>query len=344
MNNPGKKIVLAITMALAISSFAQATTSERAAGNASNSHNSVEKSIAEADSTISAVSRYKKSYAMIHGKRMAYVEVGTGDPIVFLHGNPTSSYLWRNVMPHLEGKGRLIAPDLIGMGDSEKLSNGGPDSYRFVEHKKYLYALLDHLGVEENVTLVIHDWGSALGFHWAHQNPESVKGIAFMEAILAPIPSWNAFPEKTRKKFQALRSPVGEKLVLQNNLFIEKMLPSAILRDITDEEMAEYRRPYVNAGEDRRPTLTFPREVPVAGEPADVHNIVQGYSNWLSNTNTPKLFITGEPGRLNRGPIRDKVRSWPNVSEKAVKGLHFLQEDSPNEIGRAVAEWHATLK
>ena len=289
--------------------------------------------------TDSKTLNYKKKYKTIHGKRMAYIDEGKGDPIVFLHGNPTSSYLWRNVMPYLEGKGRLIAPDLIGMGDSEKLDNSGPHSYTYVEHRKYLFSLLESLGVTSNVTLVIHDWGSGLGFHWAHQNPDAIKGIAFMEAIVAPIPSWDTFSESAREAFQGFRSAAGEQMVLNDNIFVEQLLPGSILRDLTEAEMAEYRRPFLEPGEDRRPTLTWPRQVPIAGEPADVVQIVTDYSHWLSQSNIPKLFVNAEPGVLIAGEVRDLVRSWPNVTEVTVPGLHFIQEDSPDLIGEAIASW-----
>lgn len=287
--------------------------------------------------------RDKKKFQTVHGKQMAYIEEGEGDPIVFLHGNPTSSYLWRNIMPHLAGKGRLIAPDLIGMGDSEKLDKSGPDSYSFVEQRKYLFTLLEQLGVKENVTLVIHDWGSGLGFHWAHQNPDMVKGIAFMEAIVAPIPSWDAFPEASRAIFEGFRSTAGEDMVLEKNLFVEGVLPGSILRKLSDDEMNEYRRPFANAGEDRRPTLTWPRQVPIAGEPKDVVEIVGSYSAWLAETGIPKLFVNADPGALIAGPVRDLVRSWPNLTEVTVAGSHFIQEDSPDEIGKAILDWHRTL-
>ena len=288
-------------------------------------------------------SRYTKHYTTIHGKRMAYIDEGEGDPIVFLHGNPTSSFLWRNIMPHLEGRGRLIAPDLIGMGDSEKLEDSGADRYTYVEHRKYLFALLEELGVNANVTLVIHDWGSGLGFHWAHQNPGAVKGIAFMEAIVAPMTSWDMFPAGFVELFQGFRSPAGEQMVLNDNLFIEVVLPNAILRDLTETEMAEYRRPFMEAGEDRRPTLTWPRQLPIAGEPEDVVAIVSEYSQWLSGSGIPKLFINAEPGALVVGEVRDLVRSWPNLSEITVPGIHFVQEDSPDQIGEAIQAWHAQL-
>ncbi len=292
---------------------------------------------------MSATFRDRKKFATVHGKQMAYIEEGEGDPIVFLHGNPTSSYLWRNIMPYLAGKGRLIAPDLIGMGDSEKLDDSGPGSYSYVEQRKYLFALLEQLGVSRNVTLVIHDWGSGLGFHWAHTHPDAVRGIAFMEAIVAPLPSWELFPASSRSLFQAFRSPAGEDLVLNNNIFVEKVLPASILRELSDEEMTEYRRPFAKAGEDRRPTLTWPQQIPVAGEPADVFDIVSAYSRWLTETTIPKLFINAEPGVLISGGVRDFVRSWPNITETTVPGLHFIQEDSPEQIGEALRDWHANL-
>jgi len=288
--------------------------------------------------TDSKTLKYKKQYTTIQGKRMAYIDEGTGDPIVFLHGNPTSSYLWRNVMPHLEGKGRLIAPDLIGMGDSEKLDNSGPNSYKYVEHRKYLFGL-ESLGITSNVTFVIHDWGSGLGFHWAHQNQDAIKGIAFMEAIVAPIPSLDIFPEGSREIFQAFRSEAGEQIVLNDNIFVERVLPRSILRDLTEAEMAEYRRPFLEPGEDRRPTLTWPRQIPIAGEPVDVDQIVADYSQWLSHSDIPKLFVNAEPGVLITGEVEDLVRSWPNITEVTVPGLHFIQEDSPDLIGEAIASW-----
>lgn len=288
-------------------------------------------------------SRYNKKYATVHGRRMAYIEEGEGDPIVFLHGNPTSSFLWRNIMPYLEGKGRLIAPDLIGMGDSEKLEGSDAQSYTYIEHRKYLFALLDALEIRSNVTLVLHDWGSGLGFNWAQQHPEAVKGIAFMEAIVAPMPSWDSFPQGLVEMFQGFRSPAGEGMVLQDNMFVELVLPNAILRDLTEDEMAEYRRPFVEAGEDRRPTLTWPRQLPIAGEPAEVIDIVDDYGRWLAQTDIPKLFVNAEPGALVVGEIRELVRSWPNITEVTVPGIHFIQEDSPEQIGQAIASWFACL-
>jgi haloalkane dehalogenase len=273
---------------------------------------------------------------------MAYVERGAGDPIVFLHGNPTSSYLWRNVIPYLEDQGRCIAPDLIGMGDSDKLEDPGPGRYRFVEHREYLDALLEELGVRENVTFVTHDWGSALGFDWANRHRDSVAGIAYMEALVTPL-AWDDWPKLVRPVFQALRSPEGEKLILDQNAFVEQILPASLLRRLTDEEMAVYRRPFEGAGEDRRPTLTWPREIPFDGEPPDVAEIMRRYAAWLRESDVPKLFVNAEPGAILRGRPCELCRSWPNQTEVTVKVIHFVQEDSPDEIGRAIAEWRRRL-
>jgi haloalkane dehalogenase len=282
--------------------------------------------------------KYTKKTTQVLGKTMAYVDEGEGDPIVFLHGNPTSSFLWRNVMPHLEGRGRLIAPDLIGMGDSEKLDDPGPDSYRFVEHRKYIDALLEQIGVTDNVTWVIHDWGSALGFDWANRHRDKVKGIAYMEAVLLPI-TWDDWPEAGRSIFQGFRSPEGEAMILEQNLFIEAVLPTSILRKFDDDEMNEYRRPFAEAGEDRRPTLTWPRQIPIEGEPQDVVEIVKASGAWLKDCDVPKLFINAEPGAILIGKAREFARSWANQTEVTVAGVHFVQEDSPDEIGQAIAEW-----
>ena len=293
---------------------------------------------------ISATSKYQKQRRQVLGREMAYVETGQGDPIVFLHGNPTSSYLWRNVIPHLEPLGRCIAPDLIGMGDSDKLPDGGPGSYRFVEQRRYLDALLEALDVRERVTLVVHDWGSGLGFDWANRHREAVKGIAYMEAIVGPQ-GWDHWDiMKMRPFLEALRSDAGEAMVLQDNFFIEKILPGAILRTLSTEEMAEYRRPFAEPGEGRRPTLTFPREIPIEGKPADVAEIVSAYGAWLATSNVPKLFLKAEPGALLSGGANlATARSWPAQTEVTIKGIHFVQEDSPDEIGRAIAKWIAAL-
>jgi haloalkane dehalogenase len=282
-------------------------------------------------------------YRDIAGKKMAYVDEGHGDAIVFAHGNPTSSYLWRNVMPHMEGLGRLVACDLIGMGGSEKLSQSGPDRYHYAEQREYLFALWDDLELGDNVVLVLHDWGSALGFDWANQHRERVRGIAYMEALGTPI-QWADFPDDGRAAFQALRSPAGDEMVLADNMFVERLLPSAVLRDLSEEEMAHYRAPYLNPGEDRRPTLSWPRNLPIEREPANVISVVEDYASWLAGSEVPKLFVNAEPGSILTGPQRDFARTWPTQREITVPGLHFVQEDSPDEIGRAVAEFVRGLR
>lgn len=279
-----------------------------------------------------------KNHAIINGVEMAWHEQGEGDTIVLLHGNPTSSYLWRDVIPHIADLGRCIAPDLVGHGDSAKLSDQGPGTYRFVDHREYLDALLDHLEIGDKVTLVIHDWGSALGFDWANRHQDRVAGIVYMEAIVRPIPSWQDWPEAARGVFQGFRSEAGETMVIDKNVFVERVLPGSILRELSDEEMREYRRPFTVAA-DRRPTLTWPREIPIEGEPADVTEIVGNYAEWLATSEVPKLFINAEPGAILIGPQREFCRSWPNQTEVTVVGNHFLQEDSPEDIGRAIASW-----
>jgi len=291
---------------------------------------------------ISTAEHPKKSVE-VHGRKMTYVEMGEGDPIVFLHGNPTSSYLWRNVMPHAKGLGRCIAPDLIGMGDSEKLPDTGPDRYRFVEHRQYLDGLLEALGVTRNVIFVIHDWGSALGFDWANRHREAMQGIAYMEGIVRPV-LWEEWNEASRPVFEGFRSPAGEKMVLEKNIFVEKVLPGSVLRGLTDAEMAVYRRPFREAGEDRRPTLTWPRQIPISGEPADVVAIVQDYSDWMAGNEMPKLFVNAEPGAILTGAVREFCRGWKNQTEVTVKGSHFIQEDSPDEIGGAIADWVSGIR
>lgn len=279
-----------------------------------------------------------KKFITVNGKRMAYAEMGTGDPIVFQHGNPTSSYLWRNIMRPLAERGRCVAVDLIGMGDSEKLDNPGPASYRYAEHRDYLYAAWDQLGITNNVTLVIHDWGSALGFEWAMRNPERVKAIVYMEAIVRPM-SWDEWPEAIRPLFAGFRSDAGETMVLEKNVFVDRVLPGSVLRGLTDAEMDVYRRPFKTAGEDRRPTLTWPRQIPLDGEPADVCAVVDAYGKWLSECDIPKLFINAEPGAILTGAQREFCRNFPNQTEVTVAGSHFIQEDSPAEIAAAIDAW-----
>jgi haloalkane dehalogenase len=285
---------------------------------------------------------HAKKEVIVKGKTMSYVEMGEGDPIIFQHGNPTSSYLWRNVMPHLQDQGRCIAIDLIGMGDSDKLENPDASSYTFVQHREYLDGALEALGIENDVTLVIHDWGSALGFDWANRHRDAVKGIAYMEGIVRPV-SWDEWPEAARGVFQGFRSSAGEEMVLDKNTFVERVLPGSILRDLSEEEMAVYRRPFQNSGEDRRPTLTWPRQIPIDGTPADVVEIVQAYADWLTEADLPKLFVNAEPGAILIGAQREFCRSWPNQTEVTVSGNHFLQEDSPHEIGKAIAAWQKTI-
>ncbi|MEP1124843.1 MAG: haloalkane dehalogenase [Ilumatobacter sp.] len=276
-------------------------------------------------------------------RSMAYFDSGPRQgserTIVFLHGNPTSSYLWRNIIPHVAHLGRVVAPDLIGQGASDKLDDSGPGSYTFVEHRAWLDALLDSLELGDEVVLVIHDWGSALGFDWAHRHPDRVAGIAYMEAIVMPIPSWDDWPPNARGIFQGLRSEAGEELCLEKNLFVEAILPNAIISGLTAEEMAVYREPFAAAGEDRRPTLTWPRQIPIEGEPADVVEIVRGYADWMNSNEIPKLFIDADPGSILVGRQREFCRNWPNQTEVRVVGTHFVQEDSPDDIGEAIARW-----
>lgn len=281
----------------------------------------------------------EKQFAEVLGKRMAYVDQGEGDAIVFLHGNPTSAYLWRNIMPWLTPLGRCIAPDLIGMGDSDKLADSAPERYRFVEHRQYLDALLDQLDLGDRVTFVIHDWGSALGFDWANRHRDRIRGIAYMEAIVRPM-SWEEWPSSVKAIFAGFRSEAGEEMVLEKNIFVERVLPGSILRELSYAEMAEYRRPFTNPGEDRRPTLTWPREIPLDGQPSDVTEIVDRYGQWMADNDIPKLFVNADPGAILTGPMRDFCRSWKNQQEVTVAGSHFIQEDSPEAIGEALATWY----
>ena len=292
---------------------------------------------------ISAEMPYEKKYQDVNGKKIAYVEVGEGDPIILLHGNPTSSYLWRNVIPELEGKGRIIAPDLIGQGDSDKLpAEDGPDRYNFLTAYNYLAGLLDAIGATEKVTLVIHDWGSALGFYWAQQHPNALRGIAYMEGIVCPV-TWDDWPESARGIFRGFRSDKGEELILQRNMFIEAVLPSSVIRGLGEEEMAHYRKPF-DTPDNRQPTLNWPRQIPINGEPPEMVALVESYGQWMANNDKlPKLFVNAEPGSILTGKARDFCRSWPNQTEVTVKGTHFIQEDSPEEIGQAVANWLSTI-
>ncbi|MBK7727967.1 MAG: haloalkane dehalogenase [Gammaproteobacteria bacterium] len=293
--------------------------------------------------TISSKPFAAKKFLDINGRRMAYIDEGEGDAIVFQHGNPTSSYLWRNVMPHCRGLGRLIACDLIGMGDSDKLDASGPVRYSYAEQRDYLFALFDKLDLGERVVLVIHDWGSALGFDWANTHRGRVQGIAYMESIVMPV-QWSDWPDGARRVFQGFRSPAGEEMVLEKNVFVERVLPGSILRSLDEAEINEYRRPFLRPGEDRRPVLSWPREIPIAGEPEQMVKIVEDYARWLATCDTPKLFVNAEPGSILVGRQREFCRSWPNQREITVKGSHFLQEDSPDEIGAAVAGFVRALR
>jgi haloalkane dehalogenase len=275
----------------------------------------------------------------VRGASMAYHERGEGAPVLFLHGNPTSSYLWRDVIPELQGRGRLIAPDLIGMGDSAKLPDSGPDTYRFITHRDYLGGFIDAvIGETESVVLVVHDWGSALGFDWANRHRGRVRGIAYMEAIVRPIASWDEWSASATPIFQGFRSEKGEAMILDRNMFVERVLPGSVLRKLTEAEMTEYRRPYPTP-RDRWPTLTWPRQIPIAGEPADVVQIAQAYSQWMAGNDIPKLFVNADPGAILIGAPRDFCRSWKNQTEVTVPGSHFIQEDSGPAIGQAVAAW-----
>ena len=282
---------------------------------------------------------FEKHFKVVNRKRLAYIEEGHGDPIVLLHGNPTSSYLWRNVIPELTASGRVIAPDLIGQGDSEKLSvSEGPGRYTFEVAYEYLAGLLSELDAEQNVVLVGHDWGSALGFHWARIHPDLVRGIAYMEALVSPV-QWSEWPEAARGIFQGFRSKKGEDLVLSRNLFVEAVLPNSIIRKLTDEEMDHYRAPF-STPDDRQPTLNWPRQIPIDGEPVEIVELVTEYGRWLEQSVTlPKLFINAEPGSILVGRQREYCRTWPHQKEVTVPGKHFIQEDSPSEIGQAIAEW-----
>ena len=283
-----------------------------------------------------------KKKISIDDKEIAYHQQGSGEPIVFLHGNPTSSYLWRNITPYLHDQASCISMDLIGMGDSDKLDNPDTNSYRFEEHFYYAEKAIKALTNNKKITLVVHDWGSALGFHWSYKHPELIKGIAYMEAIVKEM-TWDDWDKNAKSIFQGFRSDAGENLVLEKNYFVEKVLPGSIIRMLDADEMNEYRRPFLSSGEDRRPTLSWPREIPIEGEPGNVCQIVNEYAQWMKTNNIPKLFINAEPGAITTGKIRDFCRSWKNQTEVTVKGIHFIQEDSPDEIGKALSRWYKEL-
>jgi haloalkane dehalogenase len=285
---------------------------------------------------------FDKKFATVNGKQIAYVEEGSGDPIVLLHGNPTSSFLWRNVVPELVASGRVIVPDLIGQGDSEKLATSeGPERYTLEVAYSYVDGLLEAIGADQNVTLVIHDWGSGIGFLWAMRHAAAVKGVAYMEGIVMPV-SWADWPESAVGIFKGFRSEKGEDMILNRNMFIEGVLPTSVIRKLSDTEMDAYRAPYLEP-DDRQPLLNWPRQIPIDGEPEDVVALVNEYGAFMAGSHIPKLFINADPGSILVGPQREFCRSWPNQQEVTVKGLHFIQEDSPIEIGQAVADWLKTF-
>jgi len=283
-----------------------------------------------------------KQFRQISNVRLAYVERGTGRPMLFLHGNPSSSFLWRNILGPLSEEYRCIAPDLVGMGDSDKLPGSDPQRYSFFAQQRYLDGFIESLQLDQPVILVVHDWGSALGFDYARRFPERVRGIAYMEAITG-IRAWEAMPLQARELFQALRSAAGEQMILEQNAFVEQLLPRSILRALTPEEHDEYRRPFREPGEGRRPTLSWPRQLPIGGEPREICELVQRYAAFMAASALPKLFINAEPGRLLTGELREACRRWPNQSEVTVSGLHYIQEDSPVEISSALRTWARSL-
>jgi haloalkane dehalogenase len=283
------------------------------------------------------LARWRRTAPVLDAE-MAWLEVGAGDPIVFLHGNPTSSFLWRNVIPHVAAFGRCLAPDLIGFGHSAKLPGAGPDRYHFAEQRRYLDALLEHLGVRERAVLVLHDWGSVLGFDWARRHPERVAGIAYLEAVVRNV-TWADLPPGSAPLFEALRSPRGETLILEQNVYVEAAIPAQVQRKLTDAEMDAYRAPFRTPGEGRRPILSLCREVPVDGTPRDVHDAEAAYAAWLARSPVRKLFVNVEPGSFLVGAFRDFCRTFPNQTEITVPGLHFAPEDSADAIGSAIAAW-----
>jgi haloalkane dehalogenase len=287
--------------------------------------------------TISPEFKYKKKTVNVLGKKIAYIEAGEGDPIVFVHGNPTQSYLWRNVIPHLEDLGRCIAPDLIGMGGSEKLPpSDGPTRYSFPVSYEYFEAFMSTIGATKNVTLVVHDWGGTHGFHWASRHPDAVKGVAYMETFISPL-VWSDYPEAYHQHFKDIKTVKGIQMIIEENQFIEGTLPSAVIRPLTKEEMDHYRAPYVKNKLDRQVMLNWAALCPFDARPAGISKIMVDYSAWLESSNVPKLFINAEPGGILTGRLRELARTFPNQTEVTVKGVHFIQEDAPNEIGAAVA-------
>lgn len=289
----------------------------------------------------SADDPFPRSRVRVREQEMAYVDTGEGDTVLFLHGNPTSSYLWRNVIPHLSGLGRCVAPDLIGMGESAKLPDPERGTYSFQTHAGYLDDLLEEVQIGDRVTLVLHDWGSALGFHWAARHADRVRAIAFTEAIVTPL-LWADWPRDAKGVFQGMRSDRGEDLVLDRNTFVERILPGSVLRGLSPEAHERYRAPF-REREDRWPTLEWPRQIPIEHVPPDVHDVVDHYGQWLAHSDVPKLFVNADPGSILVGRQRETVRRWPALTEVTVPGSHFVPEDSPDDMGRAIADWLRTL-
>ena len=286
--------------------------------------------------------KYTKKYAEINNKKMAYIDEGNGDTFLFLHGNPTSSYLWRNIAPYVEDIGRVVIPDLIGMGDSEKLDGVDNEGYKYHGQYGYLTGLLDTLELGNDIHLIIHDWGSAMGFQFARENPDRVKSITYMEAIVMPL-TWEQWPDAATKIFQLFRSDAGEELVLEKNFFVERILLADSATGYTDEEKAEYIRPFLEEGEDRRPTLTWPRQIPLDGEPNAVVEEVRKNAEFHKDSEIPKLFINANPGSILVGEQREFARTWKNQTEITVSGNHFIQEDSSEEIGTALRDFVKAL-
>ena len=282
---------------------------------------------------ISADDPHPRKRLRVLDSELSYVDTGSGPPVVFLHGNPTSSYLWRNIIPHVSPQARCLAPDLIGMGASGKNPAG---SYTFADHARYLDVWFEGVKLGGPAVLVVHDWGSGLGFHWADRHRDRVRGLVYMESVVQPL-SWSDWPPDAAKAFQGFRSPAGEEMILQKNMFVERVLPASVLRGLTDAEMNVYRKPYLEPGESRRPTLTWPRQIPIEGEPEDVTHIVNNYGAWLCTAAVPKLFVNADPGSILVGKQREFCRTWPHQEEITVRGSHFVQEDSPHEIGEAIA-------
>lgn len=293
-------------------------------------------------SEISPVMPYEKQFIEVLGQKMAYVEHGAGDPVIFLHGNATSSYMWRNIMPHMEGMGRLIALDNIGQGDSARLPNSGPDTYTLAEHQTYIDGALEVLGVagEQNITFVMHDWGGPLGMTWAHRHADQIRGLAYSEVLVCDHESYDDYPDAVGNMLKRLRTAEGEKLVLENNFFVENVFTAGVIREIDEETMNEVRRPYAEPGESRRATLTWPRQIPIEGEPADVAELMGVLSDWMQTNDVPKLFINVDPGQIVFERDLEILRSWSHTTEVSVRGKHHPQEDSPHEIGRALADWY----